>query len=101
MVLAGRCGVESLILPHPAEHLIAHPPSQGPDGLGLGIARGRPLLEVVATRARPLQLGHRDAVERGVELAVATLLSSHAGRSDVSGGRHDAWTPHPQGGHRP
>src|SRR5437899_2772390 len=45
--------------------------------------------------------GWRQRTGRWTRLSggVATLLSSHAGRSDVPDGRHYAWRPHRFGGH--
>ena len=60
--MLGQRPHQSLILPHPAEDLIAESSPQGPDGLGLRVACGLPLLEILPALARTLQPGHGDAM---------------------------------------
>src|SRR5204863_4585293 len=65
-------GSSGFIVAKPAEDLVADPPTESPDGLGLGVAGGHPLGQVVAAGTGPLELRDGDPVEGDVELAIAT-----------------------------
>jgi hypothetical protein len=58
--------------------LVGDAPAQRPEGLGLGIACSGSTLQVVTTGTIQPQLGDGDAVQRGVELPVATPVQPMA-----------------------
>src|SRR6266550_1743770 len=66
-----RGGSGGFIVAHPAEDLVADPPTEGPDCLGLRVALGATMFEVRPAWALPLELGDCDPVEGDVDLTVA------------------------------
>lgn len=59
-----------VIVPHPAEDLVADAATKGPGRLSLGVAQGPAMLDVRPAWSFSLHLGDGDPVERDVELAV-------------------------------
>lgn len=77
--------LEVIIVAHPTVDLVADAPAEGPDGLGLGVAGGHALGEVVATTTLESDLGDRDAMQGQVELAVPGTresMTAAVGRPD-------------------
>src|SRR5690606_29744845 len=67
LAAAGRGGV---VDEEPAQDLVGEPAEERPDGGGLGLAGGHAGFDERPARASAAPLGDRDAVERGVDLAV-------------------------------
>lgn len=80
-----RCRVLTLsVCEEPPEDLVGEPSRQGPNGFGLGDALLHAVLEAVTSESSP-ELGHRNAVQGGIDLSVATPVEPVA---DVVGRPH-------------
>src|SRR5207245_5127919 len=82
----GRCqdgrgsNALGLVGQQPPEDLVAKAATEGADGLGLRVAGGHPLGEVVTARALALELGDRDPVESDIKLTIAAAVEAMADR---------------------
>src|SRR6266567_2926087 len=87
------CRVE----PETTEDIVADPPSEGPDRLGLGVAGGSTMVEVCAAAGFDPHLGDRDSMEGEVELPVAAAIQAVADRSEerrVGKECRSRWSPY-------
>ena len=66
---------DGLVCCEPPEYLVADSSAEGPDRLGLGIAGGHSLGDVVASGSRPLKLRYRDPVEGDIELMITAAIA--------------------------